>query len=203
MSFLCFSTEDIPTGPDRTLRTVGPAGTAPASSTGMWMDACVNSCIFTALFYMRAVRAQCVSQRTVVCITLSFWITSVSGSSASWLGRIVILLCVTAQLDAALWVWPLIAQTPLQVWSLHTVTRDLLRLIAHSHSHALSLSNLMRWATTQTLSRAPMCVLTFFPSLLLSSLLSLSLFYTHTCTDDTVSDTQTHTTQSYCIIIPL
>ena len=34
MSSLCFSTEDIPTGPDRTLRTVGRAGTVPASSTG-------------------------------------------------------------------------------------------------------------------------------------------------------------------------
>lgn len=37
MSSLCFSTEDIPTEPDRTLRTVGPAGTARASSTGTWM----------------------------------------------------------------------------------------------------------------------------------------------------------------------
>ena len=35
MSSLYFSTEDIPTEPDRTLRTVGPAGTVPASSTGM------------------------------------------------------------------------------------------------------------------------------------------------------------------------
>lgn len=53
MSFLCFSTEDIPTGRDRTLRTVGPAGTAPASSTGTWMD--VSSREFMhifCLFYM-------------------------------------------------------------------------------------------------------------------------------------------------------
>lgn len=35
------------------------------------------------------------------------------GSSVLWLGRIVVLLCVTAQPDTALWVWPLIAQTPL------------------------------------------------------------------------------------------
>lgn len=38
MSSLWFSTEDIHTGPDRTLRTAGPAGTAPASSIGMWID---------------------------------------------------------------------------------------------------------------------------------------------------------------------
>lgn len=80
MSSLCFSTEDIPTGPDRTLRTVGPAGTVPASSTGMWMD--VSSCESEFLhiyrfFYMRALRAQCVSRCTVMCITLSFPITSV------------------------------------------------------------------------------------------------------------------------------
>lgn len=50
MSSLCFSTEDIPTGLDRTLRTVGPAGTVPASSTGKWTDVCVNFCIFIACF---------------------------------------------------------------------------------------------------------------------------------------------------------
>ena len=37
------------------------------------------------------------------------------GSSALWLGGIVVLLRVTAQPGAALRVWPLIAQAPLQV----------------------------------------------------------------------------------------
>lgn len=48
MSSLCFSTEDIHIEPDRTLRTVAPAGTAPASSTGTRMDA--SSCEFMHIY---------------------------------------------------------------------------------------------------------------------------------------------------------
>ena len=53
MSSMCFSTEDIPTEPDRTLRTVGPAGTAPASSTGMFGKGCWAPVNFLHIFITR------------------------------------------------------------------------------------------------------------------------------------------------------
>lgn len=104
-----------------------------------YMAACIRVCVnlflhIYSLFYMLALRAQCVSWCTVMCIMLSFWITSVLGNSVLWLGRIVVLFCVTAQPDTVLWVWPVVAQTPLQVWSLNTVMRDLLRPITHTLS---------------------------------------------------------------------
>lgn len=75
-----------------------------------------------------ASRAQSLCRCTVLCITLSLWIMSVFGSSVLWLGRIVILLCVTAQPDKALRVWP----TPpahkhcCGFWSLNALTRAVL-----------------------------------------------------------------------------
>lgn len=53
MSSLHFSTEDIPTGRDRTLRTVAPAGTVHASSTGTRTDVSSREAMHIyRLFYM-------------------------------------------------------------------------------------------------------------------------------------------------------
>lgn len=53
MSSLRFSTEDIPTGRDRTLRTVAPAGTVHASSTGTRTDVSSREAMHIyRLFYM-------------------------------------------------------------------------------------------------------------------------------------------------------
>lgn len=117
---------------------------------------------------------------------ISFW------SSVLLLGRIVVLLCVTAQPDAALWVWPLIAQTPLQVWSRNTVIGDLLRLITHTLSHALSL-RFNEVNNNTDLSRAPVCPLgSLPPPLLFSFFYSPYLSFTHTDAHS-VKYTNTHT----------
>lgn len=69
MSSLCFSTEDIPTGRGRTLKTVGPAGTVPASSTGVLIRTCLNYFIFIIAFSspFSVLRAQTFSQCTFMC----------------------------------------------------------------------------------------------------------------------------------------
>lgn len=98
MSSLCFSTEDILTEPDRTLRTVGPAGTVPASSTGTRMD--VSSCKIYAylLLVLHASKSAC---RGAQCCAscCHFESRQFSGSSVAGL-----LFCSvsTAQPDAAL-----------------------------------------------------------------------------------------------------
>lgn len=150
MSSLCFSTEDIPTGPDKTLRTVGPAGTVLASSTGMLTHACVNLCIFIAWFSTWALRAQGFSGCTDECITLSFWITSVLevyccglvGSSfcSMWQPRWM----------QHFWLWPLIASSLLQVWSISAVVRDVLkRLCEEKEKESPFLCLRLNWKTNQ------------------------------------------------------
>lgn len=102
MAFVCFSTEDILTEPDRTLRTVAPAGTAPASSTGMcllcnvWISAYLSLVLHASSESGELVSAQSYVHRAVILNHIS------RESSVLWLARIAILLCVTAPPDTAL-----------------------------------------------------------------------------------------------------
>lgn len=80
MSSLGFSTEDIPTERDRTSRTAGPAGTAPASSTGTCSHASPGE--FTYSYCLFNTRAKCVSPRSAACVALSFRIASLLGAAA-------------------------------------------------------------------------------------------------------------------------
>jgi len=92
MSSLCFSTEDIHTGPGRTSRTVGPAGTAPASSTGTWTGASSSShgggFLHVSGLFLHVSSESAVRASALACVTLSFTITSVLGFQCSgWVGR--------------------------------------------------------------------------------------------------------------------
>ena len=157
MSSMCFSTEDIPTEPDRTLRTVGPAGTAPASSTGMFGKDVVPLWVF--------------------CIYLSLVSHASTGSavrvsSHSYVHHAVISTHVSLGSSVFFFFYGLVGLAFCSVWQAQpdcsTLGRATRRtntaagLIAERsdesfiktyHTHTLSccsLSGLMRWTTTQT-----------------------------------------------------